>query len=64
MSIILKGCPRCGGDIELPRSKDEDPNCIQCGFESNTNSVARITNIKLGVVPVVYDDTDDSSGEY
>ncbi len=65
MSIILKGCPRCGGDLELPRSKEDDPNCIQCGFEANPNSVARVRNIKKGILVVIeYDDDDDSSGEY
>lgn len=47
MSILLKGCPRCGGDLELPRNvKLDDPSCLQCGFEYNPNSIARILKEK------------------
>lgn len=47
MSILLKACPRCGGDIELPRDvKADDPTCIQCGFEANPNAIARVRKEK------------------
>lgn len=54
MSILLKGCPRCGGDLELPRNaKLDDPSCLQCGFEANPNSIARIKKEKQKLVLVV-----------
>lgn len=48
MSLLLKACPKCGGDIELPRNTNvrEDPECIQCGFMVNINSVARMRRSK------------------
>ena len=50
MSLFLKACPKCKmGDIEVPRTLSirEDPECIQCGFMVNINSVARMRRAKL-----------------
>lgn len=46
MKITLKGCPKCGGDVETPATKRDDPSCIQCGFELNENSVQRVLRQK------------------
>lgn len=29
--FILKGCPRCGGDLSL--GLDDEVTCLQCGHE-------------------------------
>lgn len=50
-SILLGGCPRCGGD---QRFMDGIPNCIQCGHEdysvdlAGTDSFTTIGSATIG----------------
>lgn len=52
MKLWLKGCPRCKGDVEVPRvpTPYDDPTCIQCGFYMCEQTVANLKSPKKVVV--------------
>jgi len=54
--IVLKGCPRCRGDVEVPIDKRDDPSCIQCGFQANDNAMRRIIRQKSETIKLVVAD--------
>ena len=39
MKVMLKGCPRCGGDLVRARSdaETETVTCLQCGYERDVS---------------------------
>ena len=37
MSVVLKGCERCGGDLLSEMEDGEQLRCIQCGARKQLN---------------------------
>ena len=51
--LVLKGCPRCHGDLLLTTYMDDrSTNCLQCGYSRQLPPPAR----KPEPLPVAFDD--------
>lgn len=54
MKVVLKGCPRCSGDLVPDRYSDggRDMVCVQCGYEAPFVLVSHAAPMLVAKQPV------------
>jgi uncharacterized membrane protein YvbJ len=48
--FVLKGCPRCGGDLNT--GLDDDVTCIQCGHELTRPAAEAVARVRTAATRV------------